>query len=127
MKAQFEKIWGLALIKNLKSHTKPHDHLLPLRNQNIKRCKFLVKHFSLVHGVCHRAWILYKLNPWLESVEGNRVTAVDLSAFGINTRSIREIHTFEDYAELLMELMVAIPVDEKGHFENEDLSDHQVN
>lgn len=70
---------------------------------------------------------MYKLNPWLESVEGNRVTAVDLSAFGINTRSIREIHTFEDYAELLMELMVAIPVDEKGHFENEDLSDHQVN
>ncbi|CDP20012.1 unnamed protein product [Coffea canephora] len=71
------------------------------------------KHFILVHGVCHGAWIWYKLKPLLESAGGHRVTAVDLSASSINTKSIHEIHTLEDYAEPLMELMAAIPADEK--------------
>lgn len=70
-------------------------------------------HFVLVHGVCHGAWIWYKLKPLLESTGGHSVTAVDLSASGINTKCLNEIQTFEDYAEPLMELMAAIPADEK--------------
>ncbi|KAL3529873.1 hypothetical protein ACH5RR_009195 [Cinchona calisaya] len=70
------------------------------------------KHFVLVHGVCHGAWIWYKLKPLLESAGGHRVTAVDLSASGINTKSISEIHTLEDYAEPLMKFMEALPADE---------------
>ncbi|KAL3529869.1 hypothetical protein ACH5RR_009191 [Cinchona calisaya] len=70
------------------------------------------KHFVLVHGACHGAWCWYKLKPLLESA-GHSVTAVDLSASGINTKSLLDIYTLEDYAEPLMELMAAIPPDEK--------------
>ncbi|KAL3529868.1 hypothetical protein ACH5RR_009190 [Cinchona calisaya] len=70
------------------------------------------KHFVLVHGSCHGAWCWYKLKPLLESA-GDSVTAVDLSASGINTKSLLEIRTLHDYSEPLMELMAAIPADEK--------------
>ncbi|KAI5673604.1 hypothetical protein M9H77_13968 [Catharanthus roseus] len=48
------------------------------------------KHFVLVHGSCHGAWSWYKLRPLLESA-GHKVTAVNLSASGINTKRIHEI------------------------------------
>nr|Q9SE93.1 RecName: Full=Polyneuridine-aldehyde esterase; AltName: Full=Polyneuridine aldehyde esterase; Flags: Precursor [Rauvolfia serpentina]AAF22288.1 polyneuridine aldehyde esterase [Rauvolfia serpentina] len=70
------------------------------------------KHFVLVHGGCLGAWIWYKLKPLLESA-GHKVTAVDLSAAGINPRRLDEIHTFRDYSEPLMEVMASIPPDEK--------------
>nr|XP_027061651.1 polyneuridine-aldehyde esterase-like isoform X2 [Coffea arabica] len=70
------------------------------------------KHFVLVHGAGHGAWCWYKLKPLLEST-GQRVTAIDLSASGINTKSLDEIHTLHDYAEPLMEFMAAVPPDQK--------------
>lgn len=70
------------------------------------------KHFVLVHGSCHGAWCWYKLKPLLES-SGHRVTAVDLSACGINTKNIRDLHTLEDYSLPLMELIDKIPPHEK--------------
>lgn len=69
-------------------------------------------HFVLVHGACHGAWSWYKLKPLLESA-GHKVTAVDLSASGINMRSIHEVLTAEDYSAPLMELVAAIPPHEK--------------
>ncbi|KAL3529876.1 hypothetical protein ACH5RR_009198 [Cinchona calisaya] len=78
------------------------DHAIP--NQQ--------KHFILVHGACHGAWCWYKLKPLLESA-GHRVTAIDLSASGINTKGLHELRTFSDYSEPLMELMAAIPPDQK--------------
>lgn len=62
------------------------------------------KHFVLVHGACHGAWCWYKLKPLLEC-SGHQVTALDLSACGINTKTIHELRTLEDYSVPLMEFM----------------------
>ena len=66
------------------------------------------KHFVLVHGACHGAWCWYKLKPLLESA-GQRVTAIDLSASGINPKRLDEVYTLEDYSLPLLELMASIP------------------
>ncbi|XP_071906293.1 norfluorocurarine synthase 1-like [Coffea arabica] len=70
------------------------------------------KHFVLVHGACHGAWCWYKLKPLLESA-GQRVTAIDLSAAGINPKRLDEVYTLEDYSSPLLELMASIPPAEK--------------
>lgn len=72
----------------------------------------LQKHFVLVHGACHGAWSWYKLKPLLESA-GHRVTALDLSASGINTKHIQDLRTFYDYTLPLLELMASIPPHQK--------------
>lgn len=66
------------------------------------------KHFVLVHGACHGAWCWYKLKPLLESA-GHRVTALDLSASGINTKNLQDLRTFHDYTLPLLELMASLP------------------
>lgn len=68
----------------------------------------LQKHFVLVHGACHGAWSWYKLKPLLESA-GHRVTALDLSASGINTKNLQDLRTFHDYTLPLLELMASLP------------------
>ncbi|XP_071906965.1 norfluorocurarine synthase 1-like isoform X2 [Coffea arabica] len=70
------------------------------------------KHFVLVHGAGHGAWCWYKLKPLLESA-GQRVTAIDLSAAGINPKRLDELYTLEDYSLPLLELMASIPPTEK--------------
>ncbi|XP_027061065.1 polyneuridine-aldehyde esterase [Coffea arabica] len=70
------------------------------------------KHFVLVHGACHGAWCWYKLKPLLESA-GQRVTAIDLSASGINPKRLEEVYTLEDYSSPLLELIASIPPNEK--------------
>nr|UQZ09622.1 norfluorocurarine synthase 1 [Strychnos nux-vomica] len=70
------------------------------------------KHFVLVHGAGHGAWCWYKLKPLLES-SGHKVTAIDLLASGINTKRLDEVDTLRDYSLPLLELMAAIPPDEK--------------
>ncbi|KAK7359902.1 hypothetical protein VNO77_01870 [Canavalia gladiata] len=70
------------------------------------------KHFVLVHGAGHGAWCWYKLKPLLESA-GNRVTLLDLAASGINTKKIEDIDTFSQYSEPLLQLLAAIPPNEK--------------
>ncbi|OMP02116.1 putative Polyneuridine-aldehyde esterase precursor [Corchorus olitorius] len=60
------------------------------------------KHFVLVHGLCHGAWCWYKLKPQLESA-GHKVTALDLAASGINTKTIgHDVSTFHDYTRPLL-------------------------
>ncbi|KAL2552134.1 Methylesterase 1 [Forsythia ovata] len=70
------------------------------------------KHFVLVHGACHGSWCWYKLKPLLEAA-GHRVTAMDLSASGIDPKSLDELQTFSDYTLPLLEVMESISPDEK--------------
>ncbi|XP_031095638.1 salicylic acid-binding protein 2-like [Ipomoea triloba] len=70
------------------------------------------KHFVLVHGSSHGAWCWYKLKPLLES-GGHKVTALDLSASGVNPKQLRDLRTLHDYTLPLMELMAALPNGEK--------------
>ncbi|XP_073127825.1 salicylic acid-binding protein 2-like [Henckelia pumila] len=70
-------------------------------------------HFVLVHGACHGAWCWYKLKPMLEAA-GHRVTALDMSASGIDPGSLMvDVRTFDDYTKPLLEFMASIPPDEK--------------
>ncbi|PWA50354.1 methyl esterase 1 [Artemisia annua] len=70
------------------------------------------KHFVLVHGACHGAWSWFKLKPLLEAA-GHRVSALDLSASGTNTKVIQEVATLSDYTMPLLDLMATIPKEEK--------------
>ncbi|CAI9110084.1 OLC1v1010049C1 [Oldenlandia corymbosa var. corymbosa] len=70
------------------------------------------QHFVLIHGACHGAWCWFKLKPLLESA-GHQVTALDLSASGINLKMIEEIYTFEEYSLPLLEFMASLPASEK--------------
>ncbi|CAK9166424.1 unnamed protein product [Ilex paraguariensis] len=70
------------------------------------------KHFVLVHGACHGAWSWYKIKPRLES-SGHRVTALDMSASGVNPKKLDELHTFYDYTLPLIEFMASVPPNEK--------------
>ncbi|CAA2975386.1 salicylic acid-binding 2-like, partial [Olea europaea subsp. europaea] len=70
------------------------------------------RHFVLVHGACHGAWCWYKLQPLLEAAV-HRDTAFDLSASGINPKSLDELSTFPDYTLPLFKVMESIPSDEK--------------
>ncbi|KAM7250284.1 hypothetical protein ACFE04_022167 [Oxalis oulophora] len=70
------------------------------------------KHFVLVHGACHGAWCWYKLKPLLESL-GHKVTPLDMSASGINMKSIKEISSLREYSEPLLELLGSLDNDEK--------------
>ncbi|KAL2531898.1 Methylesterase 1 [Abeliophyllum distichum] len=70
------------------------------------------KHFVLVHAACHGSWCWYKLKPLLEAA-GHHVTAMDLSASGINPKSLDELQTFSDYTLPLLKVMESISPDEK--------------
>uniref|UniRef100_A0A5B6YY58 Putative salicylic acid-binding protein 2 n=1 Tax=Davidia involucrata TaxID=16924 RepID=A0A5B6YY58_DAVIN len=70
------------------------------------------KHFVLVHGLCHGAWCWYKLKLLIE-LAGHRVTALDLSASGINLKTLDEVRTLYDYTLPLLEFMASLPSNEK--------------
>lgn len=70
------------------------------------------KHFVLVHGACHGAWCWYKLKPRLES-SGHRVTTFDLSASGIDMKSIKDVHTMADYSQPLLDFMSSLPPNDR--------------
>lgn len=72
----------------------------------------VIDHFVLVHGSCHGAWCWYKLKPMLESY-GKRVTALDLSASGIDSTSLNELRSLDDYAKPLSEFMDSVSANEK--------------
>lgn len=69
-------------------------------------------HIVLVHGACHGAWCWYKLMPLLEAA-GHHVTVLDLSASGIDPRSLNDVRTLADYTTPLLEVMDSIPNNEK--------------
>ncbi|KAK9678583.1 hypothetical protein RND81_11G221100 [Saponaria officinalis] len=65
------------------------------------------KHYVLVHGMGHGAWCWYKLIPLLKKA-GHRVTALDMSASGINLKKIEEVHTLEQYSQPLLDFMASL-------------------
>ncbi|XP_073018807.1 salicylic acid-binding protein 2 isoform X3 [Primulina eburnea] len=69
-------------------------------------------HIVLVHGACHGAWCWFKLKPLLEAA-GHHVTSLDLSASGIDPRSLNDVRTLADYTAPLLEVMDSIPRNEK--------------
>ncbi|KAD7117816.1 hypothetical protein E3N88_05084 [Mikania micrantha] len=69
-------------------------------------------HFVLIHGACHGAWCWFKLKPLLEAA-GHRVSAFDLSASGINTKTIQQVATLAEYSKPLRDFMNTIPPEEK--------------
>ncbi|GFQ01097.1 polyneuridine-aldehyde esterase [Phtheirospermum japonicum] len=44
---------------------------------------------------------------------GHRVTALDLAASGIDSRSLHEVFNLSDYTRPLLELMASLPPQEK--------------
>ncbi|PON54031.1 Alpha/beta hydrolase fold [Parasponia andersonii] len=54
------------------------------------------KHFVLVHGAAHGAWCWYKVATLLESV-GHNVTALDLTASGVNPSHVRQVKPLTDF------------------------------
>ncbi|CAA2984959.1 salicylic acid-binding 2-like [Olea europaea subsp. europaea] len=70
------------------------------------------RHFVLVHGACLGAWCWYKLQPLLKAA-GHSVTVFDLSASGIDPKSLDELRTFPEYTLPLFKVMESIPPDEK--------------
>ncbi|CAH2053340.1 unnamed protein product, partial [Thlaspi arvense] len=69
-------------------------------------------HFVLVHGAGHGAWCWYKLIPILKS-QGHNVTAVDLSASGIDLRRAETLRSVTENIKPLMGLMKSLREDEK--------------
>lgn len=65
-----------------------------------------MRHFILVHGMCHGAWCWYKVASMLKSA-GHRVTAVDLAGSGVDPRRIEELRSFAEYSQPLMDAMAA--------------------
>ncbi|XP_078159498.1 methyl jasmonate esterase 1-like [Carex rostrata] len=70
------------------------------------------RHFVLVHGMCHGGWAWYKLATLLNEA-GHHVTAPDLAACGLHPKRLDEVNTFEEYCEPLMEVMEAVPANER--------------
>ncbi|KAA8547238.1 hypothetical protein F0562_003898 [Nyssa sinensis] len=72
------------------------------------------KHFILVHGFGHGAWCWYRLVSLLK-LAGQRVTALDLGACGVNTNTKRlnQIASISDYLQPLMDLLASLPPAEK--------------
>ncbi|GMN29886.1 hypothetical protein TIFTF001_002600 [Ficus carica] len=67
------------------------------------------RHFVLVHGAGHGAWCWYKITTLLQ-FDGHNVTALDLTASGINPRQIRDLNfsSVLDYIQPLMEFMASL-------------------
>ncbi|KAL6961536.1 (R)-mandelonitrile lyase [Sarracenia purpurea var. burkii] len=69
-------------------------------------------HFVATHGMCHGAWVWYKVKPRIEA-EGHRFTAVDLAACGVNPKKIDEVRSLHDYTLPLLEVLASLPPEEK--------------
>ena len=68
----------------------------------------------LVHGAGHGAWCWYKITTLLQS-DGHNVTALDLTASGINPRQIRDLKfsSVLDYVQPLIDFMASLKPKEK--------------
>ncbi|KAL6990499.1 (R)-mandelonitrile lyase [Sarracenia purpurea var. burkii] len=67
-------------------------------------------HFVLVHGLGHGSWCWYKLIPLLE-FGGHNVTALDMTASGINLEYIEDVLTFSSYTKPLLVFLESLPSD----------------
>lgn len=71
-----------------------------------------MKHFVLVHGICHGAWCWYKVVNLLK-LAGQRATALDLGASGIHSKRLEDVPCISDYVEPLIDWLASLPNDEK--------------
>ncbi|XP_066315164.1 salicylic acid-binding protein 2-like [Miscanthus floridulus] len=69
------------------------------------------KHIVLVHGACLGGWSWFKVATPLRAA-GYRVDAPDLAASGVDPRPLREVPTFRDYTQPLLDLLASLP---EGH------------
>ncbi|XP_057970613.1 alpha-hydroxynitrile lyase-like [Malania oleifera] len=70
------------------------------------------KHFVLVHGAAHGAWIWFKLGPMLEAA-GHKVTTMDMSASGIDIQPIEAICSADQYTQPLLSFFETLSDEEK--------------
>ncbi|XP_030496272.2 methyl jasmonate esterase 1 [Cannabis sativa] len=78
--------------------------LSPNPNVNGRKSKSS-HHFVLVHGAAHGGWCWYKVATLLKST-GHNVTAIDLTASGINPIQVNQINgSVVDYNKPLMDFM----------------------
>ncbi|KAM0862629.1 hypothetical protein ACQ4PT_045143 [Festuca glaucescens] len=70
-------------------------------------------HIILVHGACHGAWCWFKVATRLSSA-GHRITTPDLAASGVDPRPLREVPTFRDYTQPLLDILASLPPGEKA-------------
>ena len=66
------------------------------------------KHIVLVHGACLGGWSWFKVATPLRAA-GYRVDAPDLAASGVDPRPLREVPTFRDYTQPLLDLLASLP------------------
>nr|ABA95647.1 hypothetical protein LOC_Os12g02510 [Oryza sativa Japonica Group] len=71
------------------------------------------EHFVLVHGEGHGSWCWFKLR-WLLESSGYQVTCIDLAGAGVDPTDPNTVRSFEQYDKPLLDLISAIPEDEKG-------------
>ncbi|KAH7855470.1 hypothetical protein Vadar_025244 [Vaccinium darrowii] len=69
-------------------------------------------HFVLVHGIGGGGWCWYKVRTLLEN-SGYKVSCVDLKGAGIDRSDAKDIHTFDEYNQPLIDLISSLPDDEK--------------
>ncbi|CAI0408408.1 unnamed protein product [Linum tenue] len=68
-----------------------------------------MRHFVLVHGACHGAWCWYKVIAELKQA-GHKVTALDLTACGIDRRQVEDVHgSVVEYSKPLLTFMASLP------------------
>ncbi|BAF29017.2 methylesterase 17 [Oryza sativa Japonica Group] len=70
------------------------------------------EHFVLVHGEGHGSWCWFKLR-WLLESSGYQVTCIDLAGAGVDPTDPNTVRSFEQYDKPLLDLISAIPEDEK--------------
>ncbi|CAN6460022.1 unnamed protein product [Victoria cruziana] len=69
-------------------------------------------HFVLVHGAAMGGWCWFKVASLLRQ-GGHKVSAPDLRASGLDSTTADEVATFADYTHPLINLLHAIPADER--------------
>ncbi|KAI4376013.1 hypothetical protein MLD38_013813 [Melastoma candidum] len=69
-------------------------------------------HFVLVHGAAHGAWCWFEIITLLRS-SGQRVTALDMAASGIDPQEANNIRSVADYFQPLADFIVALPSTER--------------
>ncbi|WVZ68555.1 hypothetical protein U9M48_017484 [Paspalum notatum var. saurae] len=66
------------------------------------------RHIVLVHGACLGGWSWFKVATPLRAA-GYRVDTPDLAASGVDPRPLREVPTFRDYTQPLLDLLASLP------------------
>ncbi|KAJ1285755.1 hypothetical protein BS78_03G301400 [Paspalum vaginatum] len=66
------------------------------------------RHIVLVHGACLGGWSWFKVAAPLRAA-GYRVDTPDLAASGVDPRPLREVPTFRDYTQPLLDLLASLP------------------